>query len=61
MNPRRHRSRFLVLVGTLTVGLFVIGTALANNPVTGAAFTLTATPADRAPINGLQIVWPASP
>ena len=37
------------------------GTYVLFRKVTGAAFTLTATPADRAPINGLQIVWPASP
>jgi len=37
------------------------GTYVLFRKVTGAAFTLTATPSDRAPINGLQIVWPASP
>jgi hypothetical protein len=31
--------------------------------VTGSSFTLTATPmvANRAPVNGMQIVWPAAP
>jgi len=34
------------------------GTYVIFRNVTGASFTLTATPSDRAPINGLQIVWP---
>jgi len=39
------------------------GTYVIFRKVTGAAFTLKATPivVNRAPINGLQIVWPAKP
>jgi len=36
------------------------GTYVLFRKVTGASFTLTATPSDRAPINGLQIVWPSA-